>query len=66
LKFANRADSKHPVFASHRKHPLPKTQETTPHMDIIRWSKSKIRLIIFFTAGDGEALYNQQKNKTGS
>ena len=29
-------------------------------MDITRWS-IKIRMIIFFAAKDGEALYNQQK-----
>ena len=28
-------------------------------MDIIRWSK--IKLIIFFAAKDGEVLYSQQK-----
>ena len=35
----------------------------TLHMDITRWSlfNIKIRLIIFFAAKDGEALYNQQK-----
>ena len=38
----------------HSKHPLPTTQEKTLHMDIIR-------LIIFFAAKDGEALYSQQK-----
>ena len=44
------------------KHPLPTTQEKTLHMDITRWSTSiKIRLIIFFAAKDGEALYSQQK-----
>ena len=30
------------------------------HMDITRW-KNIIRLIIFFAAKDGEALYRQQK-----
>ena len=30
-------------------------------MDITRWSTPKIRLIIFFAAKDGEALYSQQK-----
>ena len=34
--------------------PLPTTQEKTLHMDISR-------LIIFFAAKDGEALYSQQK-----
>ena len=40
----------------HSKHPLPKTQEKTLHMANI-----KIRLIIFFAAKDGQALYSQQK-----
>ena len=41
----------------HSKYPLPTTEEKTLHMDITRWS----RLIIFFAAKDGEALYSQQK-----
>ena len=41
----------------HSKHPLPTIQEKTLHMDIT----TKIRLIIFFAAKDGEALYSQQK-----
>ena len=41
----------------HSKHPLPTTEEKTLHMDITRWSK----LIIFFAAKDGKALYSQQK-----
>ena len=45
----------------HSKHPLPTTQEKTLHMDITRWSVQKIRLIIFFAAKDGEALYSEQK-----
>ena len=44
----------------HSKHPLPTTQEKILHMDITRWS-TLIRLIIFFAAKDGEALYSQQK-----
>ena len=42
---------------------LPTTQEKTLHMDITRWpmANTKIRLIIFFAAKDGEALYSQQK-----
>ena len=40
----------------HSKHPLPTIQEKTLHMDI-----TKIRLIIFFAAKYGEALYSQQK-----
>ena len=30
-------------------------------MDITSWSTPEIRLIIFFAAKDGEALYSQQK-----
>ena len=45
----------------HSKHPLPTTQEMTLHMDITRWSITEVRLIIFFAAEDGEALYSQQK-----
>ena len=44
----------------HSKHPLSRTRGKTPHMDI-----SKIRLIIFFAAEDGEALQSA-KIKTGS
>ena len=40
----------------HSKHPHPTTQEKTLHMDITRW---EIRVIIFFAAKDGEALYSQ-------
>ena len=45
---------------AHSKHSLPTTQEKNLHMDITRWS-TPIRLIIFFAAKDGEALYSQQK-----
>ena len=38
----------------HIKHPLPTTQEKILYMDIIR-------LMIFFAAEDGKALYGQQK-----
>ena len=41
-------------LTGHSKHPLPTTLEKTLHVDIIR-------LIIFFPAKDGEALYSQQK-----
>ena len=44
----------------HSKHPLPIIQEKILHMDITRWP-TEIRLIIFFAAKDGEALYSQQK-----
>ena len=44
----------------HSKHPLPKTQEdsTNGHHQMVN---IEIRLIIFFAAKDGEALYSQQK-----
>ena len=44
----------------HSKHPLPTTREdSTPgHHQMVN---TKIRLIIFFAAKDGEALYRQQK-----
>ena len=44
----------------HRKHPLPTTQEKTTrgHHQMVN---TEIRLIIFFAAKDGEALYSQQK-----
>ena len=46
----------------HSKQPFPTTQEKTLHMDITRYMvNTKIRLIIFFAARDGEALYSQQK-----
>ena len=37
-------------------------------MDIMCWSisKSEIRLIIFFAAGNGEAVYSQQKTRRGT
>ena len=44
----------------HSKHPRPTTQEkpTHGHHQMVN---TKIRLIIFFAAKDGEALYSQQK-----
>ena len=44
----------------HSKHPLPTTREdyTHGHHQMVN---IEIRLIIFFTAKDGEALYSQQK-----
>ena len=44
----------------HSKHLLPTTQKKTLHMDITMVN-TKIRLIIFLVAEDGEALYGQQK-----
>ena len=40
------------------KHPLPTTQEKTKH-GYHQIVNTEIRLIIFFAAKDGEALYNQ-------
>ena len=45
---------------SEEKHPLPRTQEKTTHGHH-QMVNTEIRLIIFFAAKDGEALYNQQK-----
>ena len=43
----------------HSKHPLPTAQDSTHgHHQMVN---TKIRLIIFFAATDGEALYSQQK-----
>ena len=43
----------------HSKHPLSTTQETTHgHHQMVN---TEIRLIIFFAAKDGKALYSQQK-----
>ena len=44
----------------HSKHPLPTTQEKTTHGHH-QMVNTEIRLIIFFAAKDGEALYSQQK-----
>ena len=44
----------------HSKHPLPTTQEKTTHGHH-QMVNTEIRLIIFFEAKDGEALYSQQK-----
>ena len=44
----------------HSKHPLPTTQEDSPHGHH-QMANTKIRLIIFFAAKDGVALYSQQK-----
>ena len=42
------------------KHPLPTTQEDSKHGHH-QMGNTEIRLIIFFAAKDGEALYSQQK-----
>ena len=48
----------------HSKHPLPTTQEKTTHGHH-QMVNTEIRLIIFFAAKDGEALYSQQKQDQG-
>ena len=44
----------------HSKHPLPVTQKDSTHGHH-QMVNTEIRLIIFFAAKDGEALYSQQK-----
>ena len=44
----------------HSRHPFPTTQEMTTHGHH-QMVNTKIRLIIFFAAEDGDALYSQQK-----
>ena len=44
----------------HSKHPLPTTQDKTTH-ERHQMVHTEIRLIVFFAAKDGEALYSQQK-----
>ena len=46
--------------SGHSKHPLPTTQEKTIHGHH-QMVNTKIRLIIFFAAKDGEAQYSPQK-----
>ena len=58
LGVQNRAGQRLIEF-SHSKYFLPTTQEETLHMDITRYLvNAKIRLIMFFAAEDGEALYS--------
>ena len=45
---------------AHSKQPLPTTQEDTTH-GYHQMANTEIKLIIFFAAKDGEALYSQQK-----
>ena len=44
------------------KHPLPTTQEKTTHGHR-QMVDTEIRLIMFFAAKDGEALYSQKKQE---
>ena len=49
----------------HNKHPLPKAQETTLHMDITRWSILKSDWLYSLLL-EMEKIYTASKNKTGS
>ena len=49
----------------HSKHPLPKTQEKTLHMDITRWSTLKSDWL-YSLQPTMEKIYTVSKNKTGS
>ena len=49
----------------HSKHPLPKTQEKTLHMDITRWSILKSEWL-YSLQPKVEKLYTVSKNKTGN
>ena len=49
----------------HSKHPLPTTQEKTPHMDITRWSTPKSDGV-YSLQSKKEKLYTVNKNKTRS
>ena len=49
----------------HSKHPLPTTQENTPHMNINRWSIPKSDRL-YSLQPKMEKLYTVSKNKTGS
>ena len=49
----------------HSKHPLPKTQETTLHMDITRWSVLKSNWLYSLLL-EIQKIYAASKNKTGS
>ena len=51
--------------AGHSKHPFPKTQEMTRHMDITRWSTPKSDWL-FSLQPEMEKLYTVSKNKTWS
>ena len=64
LGIQNEAGQRLTVFprehTGHSKHTLPKTREDSTHGHH-QMVNTKIRLIIFFAAKDGEALYSQQK-----
>ena len=62
LGMRNEAETKRVLprkCTGHSKHPLPTTQDSTHgHHQMVN---TEVRLIIFFAAKDGEALYSQQK-----
>ena len=60
LGVQNEAGQRLRKCTGHSKHPLPTTQEKTTH-GRNQMVNTEIRLIIFFAAKDGEALYSQQK-----
>ena len=53
------------VRSSFKLNPLPTTQEKTTHGHH-QMVNTEIRLIIFFAAKDGEALYSQKKIRPGA
>ena len=50
------------VHTGHSKHPFPATRDISTHGND-QMVNTKIRLIIYFAAKEGEALYSQQKKK---
>ena len=61
LKLTNSLVREH---TSHSKHPLPKTQEKTLHMDITRWPTPKSDWL--YSLQPKMEIYTVSKNKTGS
>ena len=49
--------------SGHSKHPFPKTEEKTLHMDTHQMVNTERRLIMFFAVNVGEALYSRQKQE---
>ena len=59
---ANRVLSR--KYTGHSKYPLPTTQETTRHMDIIKWSIPIDHYWLCYLQPKMEKLYTVSKNKT--
>ena len=53
-------------LTGHSKHSLPTTQRDDSTNGYHQMVNTEIRLIIFFAAIDGEALYSQQKIRPGA